>query len=44
MGHRELVNIAKRPGMEQLTNSMKINLVNYLRHNVQYQSQIKPQK
>ena len=44
LGHRELVNVAKRPGMEQLTNSMKTNLINYLRHHVQYQSQIHEKK
>lgn len=34
LGKRELVNIAKRPGFEELANNLKTNLVQYLRHHV----------
>ena len=41
LGHKELVNIAKRPGFEELANSMKTNLIKYLRHHVKYRSELK---
>jgi hypothetical protein len=44
LGHRELVNMAKRPGMEQLTSSMRISLISYLRHRVVYKSNIDKEK
>ncbi len=41
LGHRELINVLKRPGFEDFAMTMRTNLIKYLRSSVIYQHQLK---
>ena len=41
LGHRELINVVKRPGFEDFAMTMRTNLIKYLRSSVVYQHQLK---